>query len=72
MMTLPEDLDELLALVEAEAQKLAAAITAIEQEQRAGGTGHAAYERAKAMEADYRQLCDAACARVAAVVASLA
>lgn len=70
-MTIPDDLDELLALVEARRGILEKAIAQVEQELEAGRTGYGAYSKARMIESEYRKLVEAAQARIKAALADL-
>lgn len=70
-MTIPDDLDELLALVEARRSTLEEALTRVEQELAAGRTGYGAYSKARMIESEYRKLVEIAQVRIEAALAGL-
>ncbi len=70
-MTIPDDLDELLVLVEARRGTLEEALTRVEQELAAGHTGYGAYSKARMIENEYRKLAEVARARIEAALADL-
>lgn len=70
-MTIPDDLDDLLALIDAKRRSLEEVIYRVEQEQAAGRSGYSAYGKARLLEAEYRKLAEIALTRVEAALAAL-
>jgi hypothetical protein len=70
-MTIPDDLDELLALVEARRSILEKAVAQVEQELEVGRTGYGAYSKARMIENEYRKLAEVAQARIEAALADM-
>lgn len=70
-MTIPDDLDDLLALVDAKRRSLEEAMDRVQQEQADGRSGYSAYGKARLIEADYRKLAAIALTRVEAALATL-
>ncbi|WP_156026095.1 hypothetical protein [Sphingomonas phyllosphaerae] len=68
---IPDDLDELLALVEARRSILERAVVQVEQELAAGRTGYGAYSKARMIENECRKLAEVAQARIEAALAEL-